>query len=358
MSSLRLRLIALFVLLSLVVAAVMIAAVQRFSSEQITHLAMAGGLSAAEAQAMFDQYVGRVLLVGAAAGVLLGVLAAWWLLRRILQPLDRLTDATRAIAAGDLATRVQEPADPELQRLASSFNQMAIALERAEQLRRSLVEDVAHELRTPLTSLQGYTEALADGVAAPTPEMLRTIHEEIMRLTRLVQGLDQLARSGSAEASQLAAARVPVDLVAAALRAIEIHSPELTSRRISADLEDPVGVLQVPADPDGIGQIMSNLMQNAARYTDDGGKVTVRLSSSDGRVRCAVVNTGPQIPVEELPFIWERLYRVDHSRTRASGGAGIGLAIVRQIVEAHGGRVGASSAVGRAEIWFELPTMP
>jgi len=355
MPSLRLRLIALFVLLSLVVAAVMIAAVQRFSSEQITHLAMASGLSAAEAQAMFDQYVGRVLLVGAAAGLLIGVLAAWWLLRRILEPLDRLTDATRAIAAGDLATRVGEPADPELQRLAGSFNQMAIALERAEELRRSLVEDVAHELRTPLTSLQGYTEALADGVAAPTPEMLRTIHEEIMRLARLVQGLDQVARNGSAERGNPASPRVAVDLAAAARRAIEIHTAELNGRRISAQLEDPHGVPPVLADPDGIGQVMSNLMQNAARYTDDGGEVTVRLTSSETGVRCAVENTGPPIPVEELPFIWERLYRVDHSRARASGGAGIGLAIVRQIVEAHGGRVGASSATGRTEIWFELP---
>ena len=357
MPSLRLRLIALFVLLSLVVAAVMIAAVQRFSSEQITHLAMASGLSAAEAQAMFDQYVGRVLLVGAAAGLLIGVLAAWWLLRRILEPLDRLTDATRAIAAGDLATRVSEPADPELQRLAGSFNRMAIALERAEELRRSLVEDVAHELRTPLTSLQGYTEALADGVAAPTPEMLRTIHEEIVRLTRLVQGLDQLARRGSAAGGNPAAPRVAVDLAAAARRAIEIYTAELTSRQISARLEDPLGLAAVQADPDAIGQVMSNLMQNAARYTDDGGGVTVRLTSSDAGVRCAVENTGPPIPAEELPFIWERLYRVDHSRARASGGAGIGLAIVRQIVEAHGGRVGASSATGRTEIWFELPTV-
>lgn len=355
MPSLRLRLVALFVLLSLAVAAVMIAAVQFFSSDQIMRLAMASGRSAAEAQAMFDEYVGRVLLVGAAAGVLLGVFAAWWLLRRILHPLERLTDATRAIASGDLATRVHEPADPELRRLATSFNQMAIALERAEQLRRSLVEDVAHELRTPLTSLQGYTEALADGVAEPTPEMLRTIHEEIMRLTRLVQGLDQLARGALADGLQLTATPVRVDLAAAALRAIEIHSAELASRHISTHLADGAKVPRVLADPDGIGQVLGNLMQNAARYTEHGGTVIVRLSASDATVRCTVQNTGPQIPAEELPYIWERLYRVDRSRARASGGAGIGLAIVRQIVEAHGGRAGASSTPGQTEIWFELP---
>ncbi|HEX2141972.1 MAG TPA: HAMP domain-containing protein, partial [Candidatus Limnocylindria bacterium] len=159
MPTLRLRLIGLFVLLALAVAMVMILAVQRFGSEQIMHLAMEAGASEAEAQAMFDQYVGQVLLIGAGVGVVLGGLAAWWLLRRVLRPLERLTDATRAIAAGDFAARVPDAPDPELQRLADAFNQMAATLERVEQLRRSLVEDVAHELRTPLTSLQGYLEA-------------------------------------------------------------------------------------------------------------------------------------------------------------------------------------------------------
>jgi len=355
MPSLRLRLVAIFVLLSLVVAAVMIAAVQRFSSEQIMHLAMASGLSASEAQAMFDQYVGQVLLVGAAAGVVLGVLGAWWLLRRILQPLDRLTAATRAIAAGRLATRVAEPRDPELQRLAGAFNQMAVALERAEELRRSLVEDVAHELRTPLTSLQGYTEALADGIAPPSPEMLRTIHEEIMRLARLVQGLDELARVGGPDVVPDAGRRLPVDLAALANRALEVYSADFAARQITARLLDPEPVPAVVADPDGIGKVMSNLMQNAARYTDDGGTVAVRLGSTASDVRCTFENSGPAIPPAELPLIWERLYRIDRSRARASGGAGIGLAIVRQIVEAHGGRVGATSGDGLTQVWFELP---
>jgi Signal transduction histidine kinase, nitrate/nitrite-specific len=148
MFSLRLRLISMFVILTLVVAGAMIVAVQRFSSEQVMHLAMQAGSSPAEAQAMFDQYVGRVLLVGAGLGLLLSSLAAWWLLRRILRPLQRLTDATRAIAQGDLAARVPAPPDPELRVLAASFNQMAATLQRVEELRRSLVEDVAHELRS------------------------------------------------------------------------------------------------------------------------------------------------------------------------------------------------------------------
>jgi two-component system sensor histidine kinase BaeS len=354
MPTLRLRLIGLFMLLTLAVAAVMFLAVQRFGSEQIMRLAMEGGSSEAEAQAMFDDYIGRVLLIGAVVGAGLGGLAAWWLLRRILRPLERLMLATRAIAAGDLGVRVPPAPDPELQRLADSFNQMAASLERVEELRRSLVEDVAHELRTPLTSLQGYLEAMADGVVEPTPEMLRTVHEEILRLTRLVEELDRLARGESGETEH---ARAEIDLAAVVQRAVAISSPELAARRISVRVDDAADLPPLLAEPDAIGQVVANLLQNAVRYTDDGGEVVITLRLEQGAVRCTIENTGTAIPVDELPLIWERLYRVDRSRARASGGAGIGLAIVRQIVQAHGGEVGASSADGRTRIWFRLPVM-
>jgi two-component system sensor histidine kinase BaeS len=352
--SLRLRLIGLFVASSLLVAAVMFIAVERFSAEQIMAMAKQTGASAAEAQAMFDTYVSRILVIGAVAGVLLGALAAWWLLRRVLLPLDRLARASRAIAAGDLAARVPDPPDPELRGLADAFNQMAATLERVEQLRRALVEDVAHELRTPLTSLQGYTEAMADGVIEPTPEMLRTVHEEIVRLSRLVQELDQLARG---ERDPRPQARAEVDLSALVLRAVAIASPELASRRIAIRIDDSTSLPSLVADPDAIGQVLTNLMQNAARYTNEGGEVTIRLQVEAGWVRCEMENTGAEIPNAELPYIWERLYRVDPSRARATGGTGIGLAIVRQIVESHGGQVGARSADGKTSIWFRIPAL-
>jgi two-component system, OmpR family, sensor histidine kinase BaeS len=331
----------------------MIVAVQQFSSEQVMHLAMQAGSSPEQAQAMFDESVGRVLLLGGLVGVIFGAFAAWWLLRRLLRPLERLTDASRAIASGNLAARVAEPADPELRRLADAFNQMAATLERMEQLRRALVEDVAHELRTPLTSLRGYTEALADGVVEPTPEMLRTVHEEIVRLGSLVDALDQLARGEAARSQALS----EVDLEDVVARAVAIASPELASRRISVRIEDAQAIPRLMAEPGAIDQVVTNLMQNAARYTNDGGSVTVMIGLEDGWVRCAVANTGAEIPPNELPLIWERLHRVDPSRTRASGGAGIGLAIVRQIVESLGGRVGAQSANGTTEVWFELPVV-
>ncbi len=354
MITLRVRLMALFVLLALVVAAVIVFAVERFSADQVMHLAMQTGLSETEAQAMFDTAVGRVVLIGAGVGVLLGGLAAWWIMRRVLRPLARLTDATHAVASGDFAAHVPEPPDPELRSLADAFNSMTDSLRRAEALRRRLVEDVAHELRTPLTSLRGYTEALADGVVDPSPEVLRNLHEEIVRLSRLVEQLDSLARG---EPAGRAFARSPLDLSALVERAVELHAAELAGRSVRLSV-DPAGTLPpVLADPDAVGQVIANLLQNAARYSDAGGTVDVTLAApGPALVRTAVANTGPTIPADELPMIWERLYRVDPSRDRASGGSGIGLAIVREIVEALGGSVGASSAEGRTEVWFTLPT--
>src|ERR687896_99490 len=247
------RLIGLFVLVSLLVAGVIVFAVMQFSAEAIMKIAMEGADSPEEARAMFDAYVARVLVIGAATGIGLGALASWWLVGRLMRPLEQLTDAARSIAVGDLAARVPEPPDPELRRMAREFNRMAATLQRVEELRRSLVEDVAHELRTPLTSLRGYTEALADGVVEPTPEMLRALHDEIERLTRL-------------------------------------------------DGASTLPALQ--ADPDAIGQVVTNLVQNAARYPDDGGMITVRLRSEGAWLRFAIENTESQIPAEDLPLIW------------------------------------------------------
>jgi signal transduction histidine kinase len=351
--TLRIRLVALFVLMALVVAAVIVIAVERFSADQVMRLAMQTGLSEADAQAMFDSAVGRVVVIGAVVGVVLGALAAWWLMVRLLGPLRRLTDATRAVAGGDLRARVSAPPDPELRDLADAFNGMADSLERAEELRRRLVEDVAHELRTPLTSLRGYTEALADGVAEPTPEMLRTLHEEMLRLSRLVEQLDLLARGDPAGR---ALAMAPLDLPAIVTRATEIASPDLAGRGVTLRVDCAPDLPAVRGDADAIGQVVGNLLQNAVRYTNDGGSVTVDVTSMPGKgVRTTVTNTGMPIPPDELPLIWERLYRVDRSRDRASGGSGIGLAIVRDIVRAHGGAVGAASANGRTEVWFTLP---
>jgi two-component system sensor histidine kinase BaeS len=352
LGTLRARLVVAVVLASIIVALVVVVAVQQFSTEQIAKLLMEGVESEAEARAMADEYVGRVVAIAAVAGVALGSIVAFWLVRRVLRPLARLADATRQIAVGDLAARVDEPPEEELRDVAVAFNRMAATLQRVEELRTALVEDVAHELRTPLTSLRGYTEALADGVVEPSPEMLRTVHDEIERLTRLVQELDALARTGADARAQAGA---EIDLGDIVRRALDLRAPELAARAIDVRLDVSAGLPSLVADPDGVGQVVTNLVQNAARYVSDGGEIVVRISAEGSSIRCTVANSGEEIPADELPLIWERFHRVDRSRARTTGGAGIGLAIVRQIVEAHGGSVGARSGEGRTEVWFTLP---
>jgi two-component system, OmpR family, sensor histidine kinase BaeS len=352
MRTLRARLVLVLVVVSLIVAGVIALAVQWFSTQQIAELLMEGVDSQAEAEAMVDEYLVRVMAIGAITGVALGAITAWWLVRRVLRPLERLAQATQRIAAGDLAARVPDPPDEELREVARAFNRMAATLERVEQLRTALVEDVAHELRTPLTGLRGYTEALADGVVEPTPEMLQTMHAEIERLTRLVEDLDVLARRESAARARV---RAEIDLANVIRGALALAEPDLAARSIVVRIDEEPNLPPLLAEPDGIGQVVANLVQNAGRYTTDGGEITVRLRSDGSAIRCSIANTGPEIPSDELPLIWERLHRVDRSRTRSTGGAGIGLAIVRHIVEAHGGDVGADSDAGLTTIWFRLP---
>jgi two-component system, OmpR family, sensor histidine kinase BaeS len=350
--TLRARLVLVLIVVSLIVAAVIVLAVQWFSTQQIATLMMEGVDSQAEAEAMVDEYLLRVMAIGAIAGVALGAVTAWWLVRRVLRPIKRLAQATHRVAAGDLAIRVPEPPDDELREVARAFNQMAASLERIERLRAALIADVAHELRTPLTTLRGYTEALSDGVVEPTPQMLRTVHDEMERLTRLVQDLDTLAsRESSARERVLA----EVDLSDAVRRAVALAEPALASRSIVVRFDEDPGLPHPMAEPDAIGQVVTNLVQNAARYTTDGGEIIVRLRGNGSAVSCSIANTGPEIPSRELPLIWERLHRVDRSRTRSTGGSGIGLAIVREIVEAHGGDVGADSSGGLTTVWFRLP---
>jgi two-component system, OmpR family, sensor histidine kinase BaeS len=352
MRTLRARLVMVLLVVSLVVVGVILLAVQWFSTQQIAELLMEGVDSPAEADAMVDEYLGRVIAIGAVAGVALGGITAWWLVRRVLRPLESFAAATRRVAAGDLSARVPDPPDEELRELAVAFNQMAAALERVELLRTALVEDMAHELRTPLTNLRGYTEAMADGVVEPTSEMLATMHAEIERLTRLVEDLDSLARRESAARARV---RAEIDLANVVRGALALAEPDLAARSIVVRVEEEPNFPRLTAEPDAIGQVVANLVQNAGRYTTDGGEIVVRLRSNRSVISCSVANTGPEIPVDDLPFIWERLHRVDRSRTRSTGGAGIGLAIVRQIVEAHGGHVGAESAAGWTTIWFRLP---
>src|SRR5687768_16984424 len=217
---------------------------------------------------------------------------------------------------------------------------------------RASSSNAAHELRTPLTNLQGYLEALRDGVVAADRDTFASLHEEVDRLVRLSRSLDVLAEGDLADRSGTVLR--DLDLRTAIEAAVYLSETAFERRQIVLELEVPLG-LRAYANGDHVAQVLANLLQNAARYTPEGGRVVINARRSQSDVLVSVANTGAGIPAEDLPHVFERFYRVDKSRERSSGGAGIGLAIVKALVELGGGRVGAESSPERTRFWFSLP---
>jgi signal transduction histidine kinase len=309
------------------------------------------GEDAAAAHEMFDQAVLGVLVLAMVVAVVAATVLAGMLGGRLARPLRDIGAAARRIAEGDYHARLPRRGPEELLSLTDSFNQMAAALEEQERMRREFIANAAHELRTPLTNLQGYLEALRDGVVEPDRETFMSLWEEADRLVRLSRSLDQLA---AGDAGVGVPERVELDLRVIVRVALDLVRPaaQSASLELEADLPRPI---PVTADPDRIAQVLSNLLSNAIRYTPAGGRVTVRVERRPRDVLVSVVNTGSSIPAADLPHVFERFYRVEKSRDRSRGGAGIGLSIVQQLVETAGGRVGAESADGSTRFWFTLP---
>jgi signal transduction histidine kinase len=228
---------------------------------------------------------------------------------------------------------------------------MAASLERQEQMRRDFIANAAHELRTPLTNLQGYLEALRDGVITADRATYESLWEEAERLVRLSRSLDALAEGDAATTTPSV---TEIDLAMAVRAALDLAQPTLERAGIQVALDLPDRLL-ASANADALAQVLGNLISNAARYTPRGGSVTVRAERRPGDVLVSIENTGDGIPADDLDRVFERFYRVEKSRDRARGGAGIGLAIVKQLVEAGGGRVGAESTPGQTRFWFSLP---
>lgn len=316
-----------------------------------TELMMKAGDSAEHARRMYDDSVVTVVVAASALAVLASIGLAVALARMLARPLDEISGAARRIADGDYAARVPREGPEELASLADSFNQMAASLERQEQMRRDFIANAAHELRTPLTNLQGYLEALRDGVIVADAATYESLHEEADRLVRLSRSLDALAE-GDADTSP--ATRIELDLAAAIRSAIDLAAPAIERAGLRLETGLPPS-LPARADPDRVAQVLANLLSNAIRYTARGGLVTVRAERRPADVLVSVTNTGDSIPADDLDRVFERFYRVEKSRDRARGGAGIGLAIVKQLVESGGGRVGAESAEGQTRFWFSIP---
>jgi signal transduction histidine kinase len=264
--------------------------------------------------------------------------------RRILSPIKVLTEAARRLGQGDFSPRLELKDKGEVGELARAFNTMANDLERAEQLRRNMVADVAHELRTPLSNIRGYLEAVNDGMMKPDAEAIQSLNEEAVRLTRLIDELQELSL---AEAGELKLICQDEDISKLIKQAALALKTQAASKGVSVSIDLASDVPLVSIDSQRIAQVLHNLLDNALVHTDKGARITIGATRKDNWVEVAVVDTGAGIPDEDLPNIFERFYRVDKSRARATGGSGLGLTIAKRLVEAHGGNIEVQSELGK-----------
>ncbi len=286
----------------------------------------------------------------AALGVLaLGLVLSFFVAGRVSRPVGQLTEAVDMVAAGDLSQRVPSDGDGEFGRLATAFNSMAARLELGEQARTRMVSDIAHELRNPIGVLQGNLEAAQDGVFEVDRELIDTLHFETVHLSHLVEDLQQLAL---ADAGALAVELQPTDLE-------ELVAGVVAGHRHAADesgieLDTALAPVIATVDPKRIRQVVTNLLANAIAYTQPGGRVDVRLRSTDEGVALAVVDTGVGLTPEEQQRVFDRFWRADASRDRRTGGRGVGLSVCKELVIAHGGTIEVVSAPGEGSTFTVL----
>jgi two-component system sensor histidine kinase BaeS len=290
------------------------------------------------------------------AGVMLLISAAISLpmANRLVLPIRRLASSMHRLASGEYDTRVPVGPEDELGQLARDFNTLALSLEKTEQARRRWMADISHELRTPLSILRGEIEAIQDGVRQAGPDSVGSLHVEVMHLSRLVDDLYQISLY---DIGALSYRKAVIDLRAMLAHALDSFSSEFAQKGISLHTDLPSGgEFPMFADPGRLHQLFDNLLDNALKYTDSGGELSVRLERRGDRATIELADSAPGVAPEELEKLFDRLYRVESSRNRALGGAGLGLAICKNIVEAHEGSISAlPSPTGGVLISIELP---
>jgi len=288
-------------------------------------------------------------LVLAVFATLIGLL----LTRRVVTPLAEVIAAAEEIASGNLQTRVRVKAPDDLRDLSESFNKMADSMERNDRERRDMLADIAHELRTPLTILRGRLEGIIDGVYPADEKHIGPALEETYVLERLVEDLRLLTL---AESRQLVFEKQTLDLNELARHVINVFQAQADENQVTLAVEGDTAAGKVLLDPGRTQQVIGNLVNNALRYVTSGGRIWIEIHSGEGRVSIAVSDTGPGVPEADLPYIFNRFWRGEKSRSRSSGGAGLGLAIVRQLVEAQGGTISARNIPqGGLQVTCEFP---
>jgi two-component system sensor histidine kinase BaeS len=309
-------------------------------------------ISPTSSHEMFVSAIHRYLIWASIGAIVLAAVLSFLMMKRILKPLMQMTSITQNIASGNYSAGIPVETQDEVGQLATAFNHMSESLQQIEELRKTMMIDIAHELRTPLTNINGYLEALIDGVVTPNPETFELLQAETHRLIRLVEDILRLAKADAAvpglNKQEISLAKLLDDI-------IETFMAPLRQKRITVHKNYQNRDLTVLADRDQLFQIVQNLMENCRQYTPDGGEITVSMEKTPKGVKVAFSNPSGDISDKNLPFIFERFFRGEKSRSREHGGAGIGLAIVKELVAAHGGSVEAGLENGQIRIAFELP---
>jgi two-component system sensor histidine kinase BaeS len=285
--------------------------------------------------------------------LVLSFFLAFILARQILSPLKKITAGMRSLATGEFDIQISEKGRDELAMLAKDFNFLSRALVQSEQARQQWLADISHELRTPLAVLRGEIEALVDGVRLPTPERMQSLEQEVLSLTRLVDDLYQLSLS---DLGALDYQFNPVELVAHCKILVVAFQTRFATRAMQLTFESDCQNAVINGDAMRLAQLISNLLENSYRYTDDNGICRVRLFEEKNYIVIYIEDSAPSVTKEELPLLFERFHRTDKSRQRQTGGAGLGLAICRNIVKVHNGVVFAeNSELGGVRMVIELP---
>ncbi len=306
----------------------------------------------------FRSAINQALFRAAVSALVIALIASLLVSYRVVSPVREMMVASQYIAEGHYQERVHIPGDPskvdELSQLAISFNRMAEILDENEVVRQRLIGDISHELRTPLTVIKGSLEGLIDEVLPATPETYQKIYQETDRLTNLVEDLQLLSR---VEAGAYQMEKAPAAVQELIVAAVDRLHQQFEEKKVGLRTDFPSRLPEVYVDSDRIGQVLLNIMGNALQHTPAGGVVSITAGASGGEIHVTVRDTGIGIPLEHQPHLFTRFYRVDKSRSRASGGSGIGLTIAKHFVEAHGGRLWMKSG-GRdkgSSFTFSLP---
>lgn len=348
------KLLLINILVILFVILVVWASVDYLAADYFIKLMEKYHISPEPAHEMFIGAIHRYLVWASIAAFLLAAVLSFVMMRRTLTPLIRMTQVTQEIAAGNYGVTIAVRTKDEVGRLADAFNRMAASLQSIERLRKQLMIDVAHELRTPLTNIRGYLEGLIDSVVPPSKENFELLHEETLRLTLLVEDILQLARADSARSDLRPLFFNITEMLQTLLAGFK---PSFMEKNLDVTVQKETEG-NVWADPEKISRVLKNLLQNIVQYAPSGSRVNITVQKLSDSVKISFSNPASEVRNEDVPFLFERFYRGEKSRSREHGGAGIGLAIVKELVEAHAGKVGAEMSDGYLRIWFRLPTFP